>query len=162
MEKSQQNFDVNQLKEIGTELFTYINDMSPEDKKIWEENLRNYNPDLDILTTLNKVMADFNGFIVIYSASWCKDCRLHVSEFAKVMQLLEYPPKCYVRGGFKKDPLNKEKKWRIPPSPPEIEILNVRSIPTFIVYTNDGKELGRIVEHPKQSMEADLLQLLQR
>ena len=43
-----------------------------------------------------------------------------------------------------------------------IDGLDIQSVPTFIVYDKKGKELGRIVEHPKTTLEGDLLAILQK
>ena len=42
-----------------------------------------------------------------------------------------------------------------------IENLDVELVPTFIVYQND-KELGRIVESPRKSLEDDLWKIVKR
>ena len=42
----------------------------------------------------------------------------------------------------------------------DLSQLNIEYVPTFIVFYK-GKELGRIIENPRISLEADLLQLLQ-
>ena len=43
-----------------------------------------------------------------------------------------------------------------------IDGLNIQRVPTFIVYDKKGKELGRIVEHPKTTLEGDLLAIYQK
>ena len=50
---------------------------------------------------------------------------------------------------MKKDPLSHTRKWRIPPSPPEADTFRIGKIPTMIVLSRDGREIGRIVENPK-------------
>jgi hypothetical protein len=40
-----------------------------------------------------------------------------------------------------------------------IDHLNIERVPTFIIFEAD-KELGRIVEHPEDTLEKDLLELL--
>ncbi|MDI6690325.1 MAG: hypothetical protein QME50_00450 [Candidatus Bathyarchaeota archaeon] len=60
-----------------------------------------------------------------------------------------------------KDPLSRERKWRIPPSPPEVETFNVDKIPLIILFDNDGKEIGRVVENPhEQTLEEELLKII--
>ena len=41
------------------------------------------------------------------------------------------------------------------------EKYHVTNVPTFIVFS-DGKELGRIVEHPEEGIEFDLVHILQK
>jgi len=40
------------------------------------------------------------------------------------------------------DVLNPKRKWRIPPSPPEVETFKVDKIPLMIIIDRKGKELG--------------------
>ncbi len=162
MKISDYSIDVNKIKTLGKELFSYIDSLQEEDRKIWQENFQLYQPDKTMVEKLDSLMKNFNGTIIVYSAAWCKDCRRHVPALAKTLSLLNKKPEVYVRSGFKTDPLNKARKWRIPPSPPEIEELNVTNIPTFILYDSAGNEIGRIIEHPRQSIEADLVDILEK
>jgi hypothetical protein len=38
--------------------------------------------------------------------------------------------------------------------------LNIERVPTFIIM-NEGIEIGRIIETPEETLEADLLKILQ-
>ncbi len=60
---------------------------------------------------------------------------------------------------MKTDPLNPDRLWAVPPSPPEVDTLNIIAIPTILIYRLDGKEVGRIIENPKimPSLEEELL-----
>ena len=42
----------------------------------------------------------------------------------------------------------------------DFEILKIQFVPTFIVLNQQGDEIGRVTETPKQSIEADLSQIL--
>jgi len=67
-----------------------------------------------------------------------------------------------VFGGLKKDPLGQGRKWRIPPSPREVETLSVDKIPLIIIADRDGREMGRIVENPTQqpTLEQELCEII--
>ena len=84
--------------------------------------------------------------VVVFSASWCKDC----AEQIPVLALLAATTGLEVRvfGGIKKDPLSHTSKWRVPPSPPEVNTLRVEKLPTIIVFDTCGMEVGRIEERP--------------
>jgi hypothetical protein len=43
----------------------------------------------------------------------------------------------------------------------DISGLNIEKVPTFIIYAGN-KEIGRIIETPANSIESDLLQILQK
>jgi thiol-disulfide isomerase/thioredoxin len=88
--------------------------------------------------------------IVVFSASWCKDC----AEQKPVLALLAAATGLEVRvfGGIKKDPLSHTSKWRVPPSPPEVNTLRVEKLPTIIVFDANGMDVGRIEERPKMTL----------
>jgi hypothetical protein len=69
----------------------------------------------------------------------------------------------YILGGVKTDPLNPDRQWAVPPSPPEVDSLNIKAIPTILLYTLDGKEIGRVIENPsiKPTLEEELLCLIE-
>ncbi len=61
--------------------------------------------------------------------------------------------------------LNKtEGIWRMPPSPPEVEVFNVRKIPTIIVLDLEGNKLGEVIENPPadKNLEEALLDILEQ
>jgi len=63
-----------------------------------------------------------------------------------------------------KDPLNPTQKWRIPPSPPEVETFHVNKIPLIMVLDKRGREIGRIVENPRRgfSLEEEILNIISK
>jgi hypothetical protein len=82
--------------------------------------------------------------------SWCGDSREQVPKFLKVRSLLGggLLPSSYFG-------VTRDKK-----SPPEaVQGRDIERVPTFIVSFR-GSEIGRIVETPKESIEADLLEIL--
>ena len=93
-----------------------------------------------------------NVDITIVFGSWCSDSKRQVGRFIKVLD----------KAGFNKMHLtiigvNRDKNALSV----NIENLGIERIPTFIVY-QAGKELGRIVETPKNSLEKDLSKLVSR
>jgi thiol-disulfide isomerase/thioredoxin len=98
-------------------------------------------------------------FIVAFSAEWCKDCAANIPVLALISE--ETGLEVRVFGGLMKDPLSHERKWRIPPSPPEVETFNVDKIPLIILFDKEGNEVGRIVENPKApTLEEELLKII--
>ncbi|MDO8055416.1 MAG: hypothetical protein Q6361_01005, partial [Candidatus Hermodarchaeota archaeon] len=63
----------------------------------------------------------------------------------------------------KTDPLNPNRQWAVPPSPPEVDTLGIKAIPTILLYTPAGQEIGRIIENPsmKPTLEEELLCLIE-
>lgn len=111
-----------------------------------------YKVDTTIATKLLEPIKEFE--IVVFLGTWCGDSRKEVPQFYKLLEHLNYPmQKLKVvavdneKENYKKSPSGEEKG------------LNIHRVPTFIFYKN-GKEVNRIVEHPKISFEADMHQII--
>jgi thiol-disulfide isomerase/thioredoxin len=89
-----------------------------------------------------------NYIALVFSASWCKDCAQQIPVMALIAENTGL--EVLVFGGIKKDPLSHTSKWRIPPSPPEVLTFAVENIPLFIIFDQNGVEIGRIIESPKR------------
>lgn len=90
----------------------------------------------------------------VFMGTWCGDSRREVPQFLKIMDSLGIPPQkvriiCTKSGnpGHKTSPGREEQG------------LYIFRVPTFIVRKN-GREIGRIVESPVQSLEKDLLAII--
>jgi thiol-disulfide isomerase/thioredoxin len=111
------------------------------------KNYYTYHPDDSIINILKTKMRDVK--IDIYMGTWCPDSREHVPAFMKILD----------ESGFDESKVNiyalpgnfKEDKKII-----ELQIIRV---PTFIIKKT-GKETGRIIEYPMESLEKDLLDIL--
>jgi thiol-disulfide isomerase/thioredoxin len=93
-----------------------------------------------------------NVDIMIVFGSWCSDSKIQVGRFYKVLD----------EAGFKERQLkvigvNRDKNAL------SVNIMDkdIERVPTFIVYQN-GKELGRIIETPKKTLEKDLSKIVAR
>lgn len=88
--------------------------------------------------------------IKIFMGTWCSDSQREVPRFYKILDALEFP---YQNSEW--IAVNREKN-----TPDQFEEgLNILRVPTFIFYKY-GQELGRIVEYPIKSLEADMLKIL--
>jgi thiol-disulfide isomerase/thioredoxin len=109
--------------------------------------------------TLNKLKRLANNYVVVaFSAEWCKDCAANIPILALTSEITGLEVRIF--GGLKRDPLNPTRKWSIPPSPPEVEKFHVDKIPLILVFNKEGKEIGRIVENPKATLEEEILQII--
>ena len=84
---------------------------------------------------------------VVVMGTWCSDSRKHVPAFYRLMEDLHIPEKRIELIGVD----------RSKTSPVDIASLHIEYVPTFLVFYK-GKELGRIIENPRISLEKDLLQ----
>jgi hypothetical protein len=103
-----------------------------------------YQPDSLVLKSLQKQLADHQ--IIVVGGSWCDDTQYLLPKFYTLFTSEQARNiKLYMVGKNKTE------------GPPGFKI---DRIPTFIVIKND-KEVGRIVESAKESIEKDLLKLFQ-
>lgn len=100
--------------------------------------------------TLDKVNKDFTGLtITIILGTWCGDSKEFVPPFLKVLDSLGFPEQ-----SVKLVCVNRQKVGIAD----EVKDIEVKLVPLFIFY-RDGKEIGRIIESPKQGLEKDFLNI---
>ncbi len=114
----------------------------------WTEEYNNYQPDYETLDSLEGKLDSIN--IKIIFRSTCSDSREQLPRFFKILNELNYPVNTITLIG-----VNREKQGLSN----EAEGLDIEFVPTIIFY-KDGKEIGRIVETPAESLEKDLLKIL--
>ena len=103
------------------------------------------------IATLQKIHSMHTEFdVLIYLGTWCSDSRREVPRFLKMLDYLEFDFSRLDMTG-----LNRKKQA---PDYPE-NIWNIEYVPTFI-FLKDGKEIGRIIETPEESLESDMLKIL--
>lgn len=88
--------------------------------------------------------------IKIVMGTWCSDSRREVPRFFRILDYLKYPD-----DNVKIIAVGRDKQGR----GNETKNLDIEMVPTFIFY-RDGKEIGRIIESPKVSLEKDMLKIL--
>lgn len=115
----------------------------------WKEKAASYFPQQEIIEKLKSI--NYTIKIEIFLGTWCPDSKEHVSAYFKIMELTDNPliTTSYIG-------ISKEKEAR----QPYIQGKNIIKVPTFIVYI-DHEEKGRIIEHPSQSLEEDLLDIIE-
>jgi len=121
----------------------------PEFKELYDPLYAAYMPEAATMIELKKLVKKER--IKIVFGTWCSDSKVNVSNFFKVLDALQFKEKnidIIAVDGHKKAENG------------IIDGLDIKMVPTFIIYDNKGKELGRIVEHPKTTLEGDLLAIL--
>jgi thiol-disulfide isomerase/thioredoxin len=83
--------------------------------------------------------------------TWCGDSRREVPHFYKLLDALDfdYNNLQMIAVNHDKEAPNNEQ-----------EGLNIRRVPTLIFYKN-GKEINRFVEYPVETLEKDMLHILE-
>ena len=88
--------------------------------------------------------------VLIYYGSWCSDSRREVPRFLRIME----------KGGFPGNRIRFYAVDRSKRSPDGLtEKYGIELVPTFLFF-RDGKEIGRIVELPKTTLEGDIIEIL--
>lgn len=121
----------------------------PEFKASYDANYENYKVDSASLPQLTKLLKDKKIKVVL--GTWCGDSKFQVPNFLKVAdeaKVQENDVAFIAVDGAKKAENGL------------IDGLDIQRVPTFIVTDKKGKEIGRIVENPKRSLELDLIEIL--
>jgi thiol-disulfide isomerase/thioredoxin len=116
----------------------------------FEHHYKNYEPEKEIVKKIEKKLRDVT--VLCFMGTWCGDSKRETPRFFKIMEAAKFD----FTKNFKIIALNRLKK-----TPDNLQAnYNIIRIPTFIFYKR-GKELGRYVEYPRETMEKDILKILE-
>jgi len=109
---------------------------------------------------LKTLISDY--VIVAFFADWCGDSRKAIPVLALLEQELDFKIRAF--GGMTKPPFGSKTNWAVPPSPKEVEICDVTSSPTIVVYRKSGEEVGRMKTRPRQTatVEEELIWIIEK
>lgn len=108
----------------------------------------NYNVNTKTLGNYKNYFED--KIIKTVLGTWCSDSRREVPRFVKILDFIGFPEDKHLFFN-----VDRNKKGLFD----EVDNLNIEFVPTIIIYEN-GEELGRIVEAPEVSLEADLIKII--
>ena len=111
----------------------------------------NYIPDPATIDNIFKFKANYNILIVL--ASWCSDSREQIPRFFRIIDMLSVP-----HDNIRMICIDKTKN--APGFEEELGKLNIERVPTFIIISSKT-EIGRIIETPNESLEIDLMKILE-
>ncbi|WP_117883945.1 thioredoxin family protein [Aureibaculum luteum] len=101
--------------------------------------------------TVKEVKKHIKGITIkAFMGTWCGDSRREVPHFYKLLEEVGFD-----ESNLEMIAVNRGKKT----ADNLQEGLNIIRVPTFIFYKK-GKEIGRFVEYPKESLEKDILKIL--
>jgi thiol-disulfide isomerase/thioredoxin len=122
-----------------------FNDLNNEPSFTWLKSaVESYKPYDNIVQYLKTYLPDYT--MVIFLGTWCDDSHYLIPRLEKVLQLIDYPQtniKMYGVDRAKTTTGGEHKKY------------DVTLVPTIILF-KDGKEVGRITETVKKSIEEDI------
>lgn len=114
----------------------------------WKELEDVYLPDSSVISQINELNQSIE--VIVFFGSWCGDSRRNVPKFLKVVyrnpnfniKLWAVDRKKQIDNGFH-------------------EKYGIKRVPTFI-FNYKGREIGRIVEYPENTIEMDILKILNK
>jgi tetratricopeptide (TPR) repeat protein len=115
----------------------------------------NYDDYLVNKNVVKKLKDSLNQYTIkAFLGTWCGDSKKEVPRFYSILDAAKFPDSQLetialdnTQEAYKQAPDHEEKG------------MNVHRVPTFIFYKN-GKEVNRIVEHPKETLERDMLKIV--
>lgn len=118
---------------------------------IFKNEYKLYKPLKQVINELKEDADNIDEIVIVFGV-WCGDSQEQVPHFMKVID----------QAGISSEHLkiiavNRKKDAVVE----DISSYNIKRVPTFIVYEN-GKELGRIVETPAETLEEDLLAIVNK
>jgi len=151
-------YDIEGLIDNSEDVKYYI-ESSKEKAPKYMQKYESYELEADIVTKLNCHRPDYT--IIAFSAEWCPDCYNNIPVLAHIQEQTEIKTRIF--GHLMRDAKNPNKRWRIPPSPEEVELFDLVKIPSMYVLDKEGNMLGKIIENPPEgkSLEAAILEILE-
>ena len=122
-------------------------------QKWFDTKKEGYNMDLSLKQTLKTELKDYS--LTLFMGTWCGDSKREVPRIYKILEEIDFPLDRLTTVAVSPD----KKDYKQSPGG-EQEGLNIHRVPTLIL-TKQGKEVGRIVESAQNSLEADLLNIIQ-
>jgi thiol-disulfide isomerase/thioredoxin len=114
----------------------------------WMSEYDLYNVDSTSLKEIESALKYVN--IKIVMGTWCSDSRREVPRFFKILDAVNYPS-----GKVGIICVDENKNT----GDDELSELKIELVPT-IIFSQNGNELGRIVEAPEDTLEKDMIKIL--
>jgi thiol-disulfide isomerase/thioredoxin len=117
-------------------------------KKWYDSRYAQYNTDKNVIGELKPLINNYT--IKGFMGTWCGDSKRGVPRFYKILEETGFDQSYFelvTVGRNKKTPDNLQ------------EGFDLIRVPTFIFFKN-GKEVGRFVERPRETLEKDMLKIL--
>jgi len=152
------NINLSEIRKKTVSVTQYIDSLKQPFREKFLTRKQTYKVKQEAINQLKNIAN--KHVIVAFSAEWCKDCTANIPVLALISEATGLDVRIF--GGLMKDPLSRTRKWRIPPSPPEVETFNVDKIPLITLFDKKGKEIGKIIENPREkpTLEEELLKII--
>ncbi|PNQ75010.1 hypothetical protein C1T31_02415 [Hanstruepera neustonica] len=115
----------------------------------------NYDDYLVNKQVVSKLKESLNQYTIkVFLGTWCGDSKKEVPRFYHILDKAKFPDSQLEVIAVD----NKPEAYKQAPNHEE-QGLNIHRVPTFIFYKN-GLEVNRIVEHPMETLERDMLNIV--
>jgi len=150
--------DLKDIRSRTTNVRDYINGLKDKDKEKFLEVYNTYKLETEVVDQLRETLKDLT--VVVFSAAWCGDCKRALPVIQQLEEQLGL--EVLVFSKIKTAPLDPDRQWAVPPSPPEVNEWGVTAIPWFNFYDADGNLVGTLIEKPKvkDTLEEEILHVL--
>ncbi len=151
------SINLSEIRKKTVSVEQYLDSLEEPFRERFLTRKQTYTLNQEAVNQLKKVADKY--VIVAFSAEWCKDCAVNIPVLALISEATGLEVRIF---GLKKDSLIHTRKWRIPPSPQEVETFQVDKIPLIIVFDKEGKDVGKIIENPREkpTLEEELIQII--
>lgn len=127
----------------------------------WESyDGHDYTPDTILVSILKDKLKDSDFTFYVFAGAWCGDSKSEVPKIFKLLNLLNVPQNKIILYG-----VDRQKQEHTGSA----KIHEIEKVPTLLIYQKNSVknfesiiEAGRIVEYPKTSWEADILNIISR
>ena len=133
---------------VGKDPFDYINDVKIERARhAMKKRLQDYVPNRASIDRMENIDQKFH--LIVFSAEWCGDCVTYVPGLAKSLAIA-------------KNNMIQARVIDFDNHRDMADEMNIRKVPTIIVYDKNWKELGRFIESPQKygTVEEELCAIL--
>ncbi len=145
------DYEIGKDDETGAVVFKgqlSFEDLKKEKSFDWMKAAASYKPAKSDVKYLKEYLPAYE--LVIFLGTWCDDSQRLIPELYKVLQAAGYPAAKVKMYGVNRAKETKNIEHRL---------YRIEKVPT-IILTKSNAEAGRIVEHVKQTIEGDLVELI--
>ncbi len=118
----------------------------------FNKNYDDYQPNKNLINDISSKLKPYS--ITLFMGTWCGDSKQEVPKLYKVLEASNFPMEQLTVIAVS----GKSNMYKQSPKHEEAG-LNIHRVPTVIFYKN-GKEINRIVEHPIETFEADIQNII--
>ncbi|MFX1605041.1 MAG: thioredoxin family protein [Promethearchaeota archaeon] len=150
--------DLDNIRSRTTNVRGYIDSLKDKDKEKFLEVYNTYKLNASVVDELREALKGLT--VVAFSAAWCGDCKRAMPVMQQIEEQLGL--EVLVFSKIKTAPLDPDRQWAVPPSPPEVNEWGVTAIPWFNFYDSEGNLVGTLIEKPtvKDTLEEEILHVL--